>query len=73
MAETIRQRRKFSGCSECRKEAVTDGSAVRSELRSIGAHEKGYSGGKEKDSFFEQEKEKIYLVASSQSSEGAVV
>ena len=53
---------------------MADGSAVRSELRSIEAQGKENSGGKEKDSFFEEEdKEKIYLVASSQSSEGAVV
>ena len=56
------------------QEAVADGSAVRSELRSIEAQGKENSGEKEKDSFFEEEdKEKIYLVASSQSSEGAVV
>ena len=53
---------------------MADGSAVRSELRSIEAHEKGYSGGKKKTVFLKKKtRRRFILVASSQSSEGAVV
>lgn len=66
----VRQRAEFGGTQK-----GSCGGGISCEVRAekYRGSKKGIAEGKEKDSFFEQSKEKIYLVASSQSSEGAVV